>query len=234
MSKKAHSVGLERTLLKGNAMNERHRLLASLLFLVGVTFADSASAQDAPAGYQSVPPPPTAQVPPPGPRYEAEVIENRARNTVFAEGLGAGLFYSINYERLVHEDVGLRLGVGFLGLDGYDPDDGVSVRATLTTLPLTVSYLGIGSTNHIFEVGGGATLMIVTAAVNDGVVSRGSGVGAFGTAFVGYRYHPSEPAGFHFRGGVMAVMARGLSFSSSDPDRFGAIPWPYVGAGASF
>ena len=77
--------------------------------------------------------------------------------------------------------------------------------------------------------------MVVTAAASDGLVSRrGAGAGAFGTAFAGYRYHPTGVAGFHFRAGAMAVVARGLGFSSVDPDDFGVIPWPYLGAGASF
>ncbi|MCB9613147.1 MAG: hypothetical protein H6722_11895 [Sandaracinus sp.] len=242
-------------------MHVQKLLVASLL---SFTFAHTVAAQDAASEVEVAPevdspfvepppPPPPAEgtyvatpPPPPGTTYvqtsppvvapvyvPEETIEGRARNTVFGEGFGAGILYSLNYERLVHEDVALRVGFGFVGFDAYDPDGG-SARASLTLVPLSVSYLGIGSTNHIFEIGGGATLAIAAARIDDGIVSRSSGFGAFGTAFAGYRYHPSEPAGFHFRAGLMALIARGLNLSDDDPNRFGAVPWPYVGAGASF
>ncbi len=208
-------------------MKHPQSLLLALLFTALAT--TSASAQDASAETEVIPPPPPAAAQP----VQPEAEEGRARNLFFGEVLGAGLFYSVNYERLVHEDLGVRVGFGSLSLSGTT-SAGEDVDAHFITVPLTLSYLGIGSTRHIFELGGGVTFAGVTAAVSDGVVTRNSGgVGAFGTAFAGYRYHPREPGGFHFRGGMMAVMARGIGVDS-DPDSFGALPWPYLGFGGGF
>ncbi len=191
-----------------------------------------------PADAPQVAPPaqvaPAPRAPPYAPVYEEAPEPQRALNTIYGEVLGAGLFWSVNYERLVLDDLAVRVGFGYIGASGYDTD-GSRVTASLITIPLTVSYLGIGNARHIFEIGGGATLIGVTAAVDSGVSRRsGAGLGAWGTIFAGYRVHPVDGAGFHFRVGAMGLMARGLSLSSEDPDAFGVLPWAYLGAGGSF
>lgn len=178
--------------------------------------------------------PANAQPAPAYPLPQEQPLELRRPNTVYVEGFGGGLWWSLNYERLVLEDLAIRAGFGYVGLEGID-SDGSSVSVGFISIPLSVSYLGLGSTRHMFEVGAGAMIIGFTGTVRSGLsTSSGSGAGAFGQVFGGYRYHPSGRAGFNFRAGVLAIIGRGLSLSSSDPNAVGALPWPYISAGASF
>ncbi|MFT5358627.1 MAG: hypothetical protein ACI9KE_005866, partial [Polyangiales bacterium] len=85
----------------------------------------------------------TRQPLPVNPAYP-QPSQERRRNSVFFEGLGAGLFYSFNYERLVIPDLAVRLGVGILTVNKIF-DEG---RVFIATIPLTLSYLGLGSARH--------------------------------------------------------------------------------------
>jgi hypothetical protein len=51
---------------------------------------------------------------------------------------------------------------------------------------------------------------------------------------VGYRLHPVGDAGFMFRVGAMALVGKGLSLSTGDPEKIGVLPWLYLSLGASF
>src|SRR4051812_37775327 len=53
---------------------------------------------------------PISEAPPPGPAKERE-----AKNAVYVEGLGAGLFYSVNYER-VFGDFAPRIGFSYFSV----------------------------------------------------------------------------------------------------------------------
>lgn len=160
-----------------------------------------------------------------------------APNSVFLEGLGAGLFYSINYERRVIDDLGVRAGFGYVSLSasGATAAGQASASASYLTIPITASYLGIRGRRSGLELGGGTTLAYASGAASSGVTSvSGSGMTAFGTLLVGYRLHPVDHAGFQFRVGVMALAAKGLSLSNPDPNSFGVLPWFYMSGGASF
>jgi len=151
--------------------------------------------------------------------------ERRAPNTVYIEGLGAGLFYTVNYERLVLEDLAVRVGVGY-----YRVDD-----VGIISVPISVSYLGLGGQRHMMEIGAGVSIFYAADLLGSGLLrATGSAVVPLGTVFAGYRYHPTGRAGFHFRAGAMALVARGLGFSDPDPDSIGALPWLCFSAGASF
>jgi hypothetical protein len=159
--------------------------------------------------------------------------ERRALNSVYAEGLGAGLFYSINYERLVIPDLAVRAGFSYVSLSASAGT--AESSATYLTFPITVSYLGIGGDKHIFELGGGVSINYTTAAASSGFSSaEGSGITPFGVLFAGYRIHPIDGAGFNFRVGAMALIAQGLSLSDPDPTALGVLPWFYISMGASF
>jgi hypothetical protein len=161
-------------------------------------------------------------------------LQHRRLNTIYVEGFGGGLWWSLNYERLVLQDLAVRAGFGYIGLEGFDPD-GSSASVGFFSIPISVSYLGLGGTSHMFEVGAGLTIAGYTGSVRSGLsTSSGSGATAFGQVFGGYRYHPSGHAGFNFRAGVLALLGRGLGFTGSDPDSIGALPWPYVSGGLSF
>ncbi len=95
--------------------------------------------------------------------------------------------------------------------------------------------LGDGHARHILEVGAGATLSFVTAESSSGFGSAaGSGVGIIGSVFAGYRIHPVNTAGFNFRVGLMALVARGFAIGSDDPAAVGGLPYGYLSMGASF
>ncbi len=107
-------------------------------------------------------------------------------NSIHVEGLGAGILYSINYERVLPHDIGLRLGFGFITMDSSlddatprgpsDPNDTqdnsdaelVSASATLISVPISVTYLGIKSKSnrHILELGLGTTVLIAGGKIS--------------------------------------------------------------------
>jgi hypothetical protein len=64
-----------------------------------------------------------------------------ALNTVYLELLGNGLLYSVNFDRLITPNVSVRLGFSTLTIAGTDNQTGVSAGVSLTTIPLTASYL---------------------------------------------------------------------------------------------
>jgi hypothetical protein len=156
-----------------------------------------------------------------------------AKNAIYADLLGPGLFYSLNYDRVLTDDLSARIGFSYLSL-GVSASDGagtsVSESFSYWAVPLTVSYLGIGSPDNMFEVGGGGVLMHVKG---QGLVdAQGENVDAEGnldsmlmgmTALAGYRHQPAD-GGFVFRVGVSPLMVFGSGF----------LPWGYLSLGAAF
>src|SRR5262245_43039769 len=72
-----------------------------------------ALAEDAPA---AMPPAPPSDAAPAASSAEAPSLaeaERPAANGVFLEGLGAGVLYSLNYERVVADAVAVRLGFSY-------------------------------------------------------------------------------------------------------------------------
>jgi hypothetical protein len=161
-----------------------------------------------------------------------------APNSIYAEGLGAGLAYSLNYERMVADEVAVRAGFSYMSFGASVSSGGQtsSASASIMTFPITASYVGVRSGKHALELGGGTTLMSASGSASGiGASSSGSGFGALGNAMVGYRIHPVDGAGFNFRVGAMALMGKGVSLSNTaDPAAFGMIPWFYLSLGASF
>jgi len=197
-----------------------------LMTFCAALFATPALAQEPlPAAPPATAPPPVTAPPPPR-------DEMPAQNTIYAEGLGAGLAYSLNYERRVIDELGLRAGFSYLSVSATAGS--ASSSSTYTTFPLTVSYLGLHSRKATFEVGGGMTLAYASGSASAlGATTSGSGMTPYGTAFVGYRLHPVG-GGFNFRIGAMALVGKGLSLSSNDPSKIGILPWGYISFGASF
>src|SRR5689334_9759870 len=210
------------------------------LVLAATDDADAAppakGATTTPMSIQPTARPADAPAPPaaPPPRTEPKFAEN----SIYAEGLGAGLVYSLNYERMVADTVGVRAGFSYMSFGASATVNGQtsSASATFMTFPITASYLGVRSGKHALELGGGATLMSASGSASGvGVSSSGSGFGALGDLLVGYRIHPIDGAGFNFRVGAMALMGKGVGLSSNtDPTAFGMMPWFYLSLGASF
>lgn len=233
------------------AISFSHCIAATSLLLLaapGVALAQDGEAAP-PAGDAAAPP---AEAAPPPAEKPAEAAPAAAKdddgegdpktrpapNSIYAEGLGAGLWYSLNYERRVIDDLGVRVGLSYISL-GASVSTGsgsASASASLLTFPITASYLGVRSGKHALEVGGGASITYATASASNsfGSSASGSGVGAFGTLMVGYRLHPVGKAGFQFRIGAMALMGKGFNVFGDNAADFGVMPFGYLSLGASF
>jgi hypothetical protein len=158
--------------------------------------------------------------------------ERTANNALYAEGLGAGLFYSLNYERSFGDFAG-RIGFGYLSVSASSSDpngqESSSASASIFTVPLTISYLGIGTKTNIFELGAGATILHVGEGASfvdtdSSSTASGSTTLVLPHVVVGYRHMPPD-GGFLFKAGVTALVAG---------DSIPVLPWPYVAFGAAF
>jgi hypothetical protein len=148
--------------------------------------------------------------------------ERTAFNNIFVEGLGPGLWYSFNYERII-SDIGIRAGLGYISLSSGTTATGESVSAYWLSVPVDVNYIGIGSKKHIFEVGGGVTFLAVGAGASGlGVNESGSATLFFAHANLGYRLQPPG-GGFMLRTGISPIIGKGVF-----------LPWPYISLGAAF
>ena len=166
----------------------------------------------------------------------ASAQERIAVNSVFAEALGPGLAYSLNYERTIENDFGLRLGVSYLSV-GASVSSGsgtIDASAGFFSVPLVASYLGIASGNHVLELGVGGIFTHASGSGSGfGMSASASGNVLLGTAVIGYRRQPVN-GGFMFRVGLSALAGKGLGFDVTDPEKVGVIPWPYMSLGATF
>lgn len=146
-----------------------------------------------------------------------------AFNSIFAEGLGVGVLYSINYERRLGEE-GLFAGrIGFSYISVAANSGTSAPNVTLTTFPITFSYLGIGNASHKLELGAGG--MIAYASASSGVAgsfSSTSGAGGAATVLLGYRFQP-DTGGLQFRVGFSPLVGSGA-----------VLPWGYLSLGGAF
>jgi hypothetical protein len=208
--------------------------------------AAPAIAQDAASGSVAAPAPPAPAAAKPTQTADgsdkalpAEEKRNHpVPNSVFAEGRGAGIIYSINYERMVLDQLGVRVGFSYLSVGASATAGGASASSSTTYLmfPITASYTGIRSRNGAgLELGGGTTLLYTSASASAlGTSTSGSGVTPLAVAMVGFRLHPIDHAGVQFRIGAMALGGQGLGLQAADPTKFGFIPWGYLSLGGSF
>lgn len=155
--------------------------------------------------------------------------ERSAKNSLYLEGLGAGVFFSVNYDR-TFGDFSARVGFapGLISSSSSSSSNAKGGTDSLDYLiPMTVSYLGIGTMTHMLELGAGATVFhVTTESSNPGVFlgsQRSSGFSAFGDVLVGYRLQPPK-GGFMLRVGIDGLIA-----GSSWP----VAPWPYLSIGGS-
>ena len=163
--------------------------------------------------------------------------ERSATNSIFLEGGGPGLAYSLNYERIFENDFGLRVGFSYLSVSGTASAGTSTANGTISmwTVPVLVNYLGVNWGNHSLELGGGATVVGLDGAGSMGAfAASGSGTLVLGTAIFGYRRQPPG-GGFQFRIGLEALVGKGLALSDSnrDPDKVGVLPWMYMSLGFS-
>ena len=80
------------------------------------------------------------------------------KNNVYAELGGAGFIPTINYERMLTDNIVARVGwgsgTGEEDHDGHDHGD----ESKISFIPLGAAYL-LGSVNHKLEFGGGMTMI---------------------------------------------------------------------------
>src|SRR3989442_8781400 len=163
--------------------------------------------------------------------------DRNATNSIFLEGGGPGLAYSLNYERIFENDFGLRVGFSYLSVSGTASAGTSTANGTISmwTVPVLANYLGVNWGNHSLELGGGATVVGLNGAGSMGAfAASGSGTLVLGTAIFGYRRQPPG-GGFQFRIGLEALVGKGLALSDSnrDPDKVGVLPWMYMSLGFS-
>jgi hypothetical protein len=113
---------------------------------------------------------------------------------VYAELLGPGVFYSINYERVITANFTTRIGASFIpklsnGGRGY----------AYFILPIMANYI-LGEESNKLELGAGVDVI---------VDNKKPGVLLIGT--IGYRYQPSA-GGFHFRIVASPIFSRDTGF----------------------
>jgi hypothetical protein len=146
-----------------------------------------------------------------------------APNAIFGEVLGNGIFYSINYERLLATaPVGLRVGASYFtyGISNYQG----SGNLTFVTVPLVASYY-VGHRAHKLQLGLGATVMHLSLSADSTGLefeSERSGTNVSATAVVGYRYLPAH-RGISFGVGFTPLLR---------PGRF--LPWGGASLGYAF
>jgi hypothetical protein len=199
----------------------------------GLLVTSLASADPAPAP----PPPPATVAPPPDTvapplRPAGSEEERTAENAIYLEGLGPGLIYSINYDRSFGDFAG-RIGFGYLSFSVSESDSSGMSQSTSSAaffaIPISVSYLGIGSKRNMLELGLGATIWHIGAGGSTIDAKSSSSASDSATlvlplGIVGYRYQPPA-GGFVFRAGLSPLFA-----GSTIP----VLPWPYLALGGAF
>src|SRR3989441_2640986 len=158
--------------------------------------------------------------------------ERDANSSLFLEGGGPGLLYSVNYELLFDDDFGIRAGFSYQTLSAGGSSSGGSGTVSLITVPILVNDL-VSFGSSALEMGGGATIIKAAgAASGNGLAVSESGTTVLGTAIFGYRRQPPE-GGFQFRIGIEALVGKGLALSNPDPNKLGVLPWVYLSIGYS-
>jgi hypothetical protein len=103
------------------------------------------------------------------------------KNSIYLEAGGNGLWFSLNYDRILRqkEKVILTRRTGF------------SYRSYCNsiTLPITFSFL-YGNNNNFLEIGAGPTLQYISSSSTTGFSTHG---------IIGFRYQEMEKSGFMFR-----------------------------------
>ena len=226
----------------------RTQLVAAFGTGVCALFVASAESQAAPNDQAPEAAPADSAAPPPmvaptahgragraGPVATAPAPRKPAPNSIYAEGLGAGLAYSLNYERMVLDDLGVRLGFSYLSMSA-SASSGAPPRARARRFSRSRSPPATSAcSGNIPRAGGGVTLTRSSGSGSSfGQSASGSGMSGLGSVMVGYRIHPVDHAGFNFRIGLMALAGKGLGLDNADPSAFGFLPWGYISMGASF
>ncbi len=152
-----------------------------------------------------------------------------SRNTFFLELGGNGMFYSLNYDRiLLNRDTWKLSGrVGAL----YLPLFGAGNRQMVGG-PVEISYLR-GRGRHFLELGLGGTVLYDTYAL--GSNSRINDLAVMAVARIGYRHQKPE-GGFFYKVGFTPLL--GALYNAYYPERgpllLAPFAYPLVGLGLGY
>jgi len=122
-------------------------------------------------------------------------------NSLYLEFFGSGGLYSVNYDRLLTEEVGIRVGFMYFEADWFV----FFTDMEMFLIPITLNYL-VGTGKHKFELGAGPVIVFGSVGFWGSDPGSGSGVGWTGT--IGYRYQQPN-GGFLFRIGFTPVLFSG-------------------------
>jgi hypothetical protein len=124
-----------------------------------------------------------------------------APNAIYVEALGTGFIYSINYERSLGDMFSARIGFGYFPFPSITDTNAngttSTVNASITSVPVSVSFYPFGATSSKLEIGAGATYIDLVAK-KVGKSKEGGGSGENISGILGYRYQPLD-GGFLFR-----------------------------------
>lgn len=104
-------------------------------------------------------------------------------NLIYGELGGNGLFYSLNYERILYKNLRAKVGFSYLHII----EKGTNFNQDIISFPITASYLyPIGKKGHLFE--GGLGVMFLISSGN--IVEYGGSTDLFPniTSILAYRY----------------------------------------------
>jgi len=122
-------------------------------------------------------------------------------NSFYLEVAGSGGLYSVNYDRLFTENIGMRIGFTYFSADWF----GFFSDVDILLIPATLNYL-VGSGKHKLELGAGPVFASGSMDFFGSDPVSGSGVGWTGT--IGYRYQKNE-GGFMWRIGFTPFLGGG-------------------------
>lgn len=112
-----------------------------------------------------------------------------APNAAYAELLGNGGLFSINYERKFSRHASVRVGAAYWSSSDFiEPD----AETRMVSIPLLLNWFG-GSGSHYLEVGAGMLVGHKRKTFSGGVVHHSGGFASL-TGAIGYRWErPLEP-----------------------------------------
>lgn len=124
-------------------------------------------------------------------------------NSAYVELLGSGGMYSVNYDRLLTNWAGARIGFSY-----FNPRDPGFTNESVMTIPVMLNVF-VGDGNSRFEFGAG--ILYLSVSGNYEFLSSGSTLDASAiwiTTAIGYRYQPTD-GGFLFRVNFTPIFGAG-------------------------
>ena len=156
-------------------------------------------------------------------------------NNIYAEFLGVGLLGSLNYERMVKDNIFARVSYGGFSIESTDYDDywnEVTIKTSINPLSLGAHYL-MGNKLKL-EAGAGITYWMISvdgslenseADVGGISVTADGGFLMYYTSF-GFRYQNPE-GGLNLKAGISPIIV-------NVDGETGVLTWPHVSLGYSF